>query len=112
MIVHNYLQQYPIPPAARRLIVGTILPPDPSLFRVDFFYGNRGSLWSILHEAFPAELTDPDSVASILSFLEKRNIAMSDTVAACRRRQPTALDSDLTDIQLHEAMLPQIRASA
>jgi len=110
--IHQYLPLYPIEPESRRLIVGTIHPQDPSRFKVKFFYGNKGSLWTILHKAFPSELTDPDSVESIRSFLKVRKIAMSDTVAECSRKRPTALDTDLTDIRLHEAMIPQIRHSA
>jgi hypothetical protein len=37
---------------------------------------------------------------------------MSDTVAECRRKNNTALDSDMTDICLHEGMLGQIWDSA
>lgn len=109
---HQFLPLYPIESDSRKLIVGTIHPPDPSRFRVQFFYGNKGSLWNILHQAFPAELRDPDSVESIRSFLKARKISMSDTVAECRRKNPSALDSDMTDIRLHEGMIGQIRDSA
>ncbi|HEY4285909.1 MAG TPA: hypothetical protein VGN00_02310 [Puia sp.] len=78
---HQFLNLYPIEPDSHKLIVGTIHPPDPSRFKVQFFYGNRGSLWTILHHAFPLELVNPDSVESIRSFLRARKIAMSDTVA-------------------------------
>jgi G:T/U-mismatch repair DNA glycosylase len=110
--VHRYINKYPIAPESRKLILGTIHAHDPARFKTDFFYGNRGSLWTILHQAFPLELTQPDSLESILGFLKGRGIAMSDVIAQCGRKQLTALDADLIDIQLHDNLLPQIRQSA
>jgi G:T/U-mismatch repair DNA glycosylase len=110
--VHQYINKYPIAPGSRKLILGTIHAHDPSRFKIDFFYGNKGSLWTILHKAFPLELTQPDSRESILAFLNSRGIAMSDVIAQCGRKKLTALDADLTDIRLHEDLLPQIRQSA
>src|SRR3981189_1338650 len=106
---HQYIGKYPIEPGSQKLILGTIHAMDRSKFKLDFFYGNRGTLWNILHKAFPEELTDPSSVESILSFLRARKIAMSDVVAECGRRKHTALDADLMDIRLHKELLPQIR---
>lgn len=110
--MHHYINKYPIPPDSRKLILGTIHAHDRSRFKIDFFYGNMGSLWTIFHKAFPLELTDPRSVASIQGFLTGRRIAMSDVVAQAARKKLTALDADLIDIQLHEDLLPQIRRSA
>jgi G:T/U-mismatch repair DNA glycosylase len=109
---HYYLAKYPIDPQSRKLILGTIHAPDRSKYKVDFFYGNRGSLWNIFHNAFPLELTDPNSVESILTFLKARKIAMSDVILSCGRKKMTALDADLVDICLHEDLLPQIHGSA
>ena len=107
--IHQYINQYPIAPESRKLILGTIHAHDRSKFKTDFFYGNRGSLWTLLHKAFPLELTEPESKKAIQAFLKARGIAMSDVVARCRRRKDTAMDADLIDIQLHEELLPQIR---
>ena len=109
---HYYLDKYPIDPGSRKLILGTIHAHDRSKYKLDFFYGNRGSLWNIFHDAFPQELTDPNSVESILAFLKARKIAMSDVILKCERKKKTALDADLVNICLHEDLLPQIRRSA
>jgi len=108
---HQFLPLYPIDPTSRKLIVGTIHPHDHGNFRVPFFYGNRGSIWSILHEAFPKELPDPFSRDAILAFLKDRKISMSDVVVECRRKTPTALDSDLIPTKLNFAMVEEIRNS-
>jgi G:T/U-mismatch repair DNA glycosylase len=110
--IHQYINQHPIAPESRKLILGTIHAHDRSRFKTDFFYGNRGSLWTLLHKAFPLELTEPESKKSIQAFLKARGIAMSDVIAQCRRRKDTALDADLIDIQLHEDLVPQIHRSA
>ena len=109
--VHHYINKHPIPPDSRKLILGTIHAHDRSRFKIDFFYGNMGSLWTIFHKAFPLELMDPESVESIQAFLKGRAIAMSDVVAQAGRKKLTALDADLIDIQLHHDLLPQIRRS-
>ena len=70
--IHQYLPLYPIDPASERLIVGTIHPHSFENFKVQFFYGNRGSIWTVLHEAFPTELPDPFSVDAIRRFLKKK----------------------------------------
>ncbi|HEY6899789.1 MAG TPA: hypothetical protein VI233_04070 [Puia sp.] len=108
---HQFLPLYPIDPHSRKLIVGTIHPHDHSGFKIPFFYGNRGSIWTILHEAFPAELSDPFCLDAIQAFLKNRKIAMSDTILECRRKAPTALDSDLIPIRLNHGMIEEIRRS-
>jgi len=109
---HQYLPLYPVDPASERLIVGTIHPHDHGSFKVPFFYGNRGSIWTILHEAFPAELPDPFSLKDIRGFLSKRKISMSDMVLECRRKAMTALDSDLIPVRLNHGIIDDIRGSA
>lgn len=108
---HQYLAKYPIRPDSKKLIVGTIHPHNHQDSRVPFYYGNRGSLWAILAKAFPGELTDPTSLASILRFLESRKISVSDTIKRCTRKNPTALDKDLLPIELNTGLLQEIRNS-
>jgi hypothetical protein len=108
---HQYINKYPISPDSRKLILGTIHAPVRSEFKTDFFYGNKGTLWTILHHAFPLELPVPDSLESILAFLTARRIALSDVIARCGRKKLSALDVDLIDIELHHDLLPQIRGS-
>jgi G:T/U-mismatch repair DNA glycosylase len=108
---HAYISKYPIPITAQKLILGTIHPHDRSNFLVDFFYGNKASLWKILHHVFPGELIDPLSLQHILTFLSARNIAVADTIAVCKRHNPTALDKDLIPIQLNTGLIDAIKNS-
>jgi len=108
---HQYLDHYPTDPASETLIVGTIHPHDHANFKVPFFYGSECSLWQILNEAFPAELSNPFSLDDIKSFLHRRKISMSDMIWECRRTNPNALDKDLVPIRLNEELPEQIRQS-
>jgi len=92
---HQYLDKYPVPSKAKKLILGTIHPHFHDEFRLPFFYGNEVSLWKIFGQAFPSELSDPLSLDSITKFLDERDLALSDTIISCRRLSPTALDKDL-----------------
>ena len=52
---HLYISKYPINQSSKSLILGTIHPHNDinntSNFKIDFFYGNKNSLWTILSEA-------------------------------------------------------------
>jgi len=108
---HLYLDKYPVKPEAEKLIVGTIHPHDKSQFKLPFFYGNRLSLWKILQQAFPNDLGPELTVDSILGFLEKHRIAMSDTIRECVRTNDSALDQDLVPTRLNWELIDQIRQS-
>ena len=109
--IHQYLDNYPINPASEKLIVGTIHPHDHAAFQVPFFYGNKSSLWTILHHAFPAELPDPRHLPDIMAFLYHRKISISDTIRECERKSRAALDQDLIPLHLNEELPEQIRNS-
>jgi hypothetical protein len=108
---HQFVDKYPILPNSEKLIVGTIHPHLHEKFQVPFFYGNVMSIWNILSDAFPGEMTIPNSLPSILSFLKRRKIAMSDTIVECERKSETALDEDLVPTKLHYGLLEQIKQS-
>lgn len=108
---HQYLDKYPISADSEKLIVGTIHPHDHNKFELPFFYGNVSSIWTILSEAFPAELAKPLTLNGILAFLKKKKISVSDTVRKCRRESPTALDKDLIPIELNTQILNEIKNS-
>jgi len=108
---HQYLKHYPIKPDSKLLILGTIHPHDTGSFQIPFFYGNRNSIWNILSDAFPNELPKPITLAGILSFLDHRQIAVSDTIRQCRRINSTALDEDLVPEVLNKEVVEQIRQS-
>jgi len=129
---HRYLDDYPIAPDATRLVVGTIHPHDVENFYVPFFYGNKLSLWKLLNRATGGELNDPDfiptgnnrvfreqngfehriSLASILRFLRRRRIAVSDTVRECRRNGSVWADSELVPTRLNRELIGQVRNSS
>jgi len=108
---HLYLDKYPVSPLAEKLIVGTIHPHDASQFMLPFFYGNRLSIWKILQQAFPEDFDSELSLESILHFLDKHHISMSDTIRECRRTNESALDQDLIPTRLNWELLDQIRQS-
>ena len=113
--IHQYLDKYPISPDSEKLIVGTIHPhPNKEKpFHVDFFYGNVNSLWKIINEAFPNEITPAAEINlnGILTFLSKHKIAMSDTICECERIKPSALDKDLIPKKLNFPIIEHIRNS-
>lgn len=108
--MHQYLKKYPISKEATKLIVGTIHPHDNEKFLVPFFYGNKLSIWEILNDAFNGEMGEIN-LDSILRFLDKHKISVSDTIVKCQRKNPTALDKDLIPLQLHLDIINQITSS-
>jgi hypothetical protein len=108
---HQYLDKYPISADSEKLIVGTIHPHDHDNFRIPFFYGNVTSLWTILSEAFPADLKKPLTLEGILKFLKTKKISVSDTIRKCNRKNLTALDKDLIAIDLNEQIIEDIKKS-
>lgn len=114
---HRYINNYPIPPDSKKLIVGTIHPHpnEEKPFKVDFFYGNENTIWRILNEAYPNEIssTQGPTIAEIEKFLLKHKIAVTDTICECERltTPPTALDKDLLPTVLNHGILGQIKNS-
>ena len=108
---HQYLDKYPISSDSERLILGTIHPHDHENFELPFFYGNVTSLWTILSKAFPNELTQPLTLNGILTFLQNKKMSLSDTIVKCERENPTALDEDLTPIELNHKIISDIKNS-
>ena len=108
---HQYLDKYPISTDSEKLIVGTIHPHDHDNFTIPFFYGNVTSLWTILSEAFPDDLSQPLTLDGILNFLKAKKISVSDTIRKCNRKNPTALDNDLIPIDLNEQIIVDIKKS-
>jgi G:T/U-mismatch repair DNA glycosylase len=109
--IHKYIDENPIKKESKKLILGTIHPHNDQKFIIPFFYGNKNSIWNLLHDAFPNELSLPLSRDNIISFLDRRRIAMSDTILQCRRTNATALDSDLIVEKLNPNLITQIRES-
>lgn len=108
---HQYLEKYPIAKNSKKLIVGTIHPHNYESFQIPFFYGNKTSLWKILSEAFPDELSHPLKLNGVLHFLEKKKISVSDTIKECERTSPSAVDKDLIPLKLNKSIIEDIKKS-
>lgn len=128
---HAYLDLYPVDPNSTRLVVGTIHPHDVENFYVQFFYGNKLSLWKVLNRATNGELNDPDFVAegnnrifrerngfehritlkTILDFIRRHKISVSDAVRECRRPGSVWADAELIPTRLNVELVEQIRNS-
>lgn len=109
--MHQYLDLYPISPKSKKLILGTIHPHDTDKFEMPFFYGNKMSVWNILSEAFPDQLSKPLELKKVLHFLNSNDIAISDTIKKCVRKNPTALDKDLIPLELNMKIVDEIKNS-
>lgn len=108
---HKFIDKYKIDKNSEKLILGTIHPNNYSEFKLDFFYGNKLTLWTILNSAFDNQLGNPISVESILLFLNNNKIAISDVIYECKRLNETALDKDLFDINYNPNLFNQIKSS-
>lgn len=108
---HQFIDKYPISRNSKKILVGTIHPHFHEEFKIPFFYGNVLSLWNILSASFPQELESPITLDGVLSFLEKREISISDTIKTCVRRNPNALDKDLEPTELNLKLIDDIRNS-
>src|SRR5690606_18078002 len=82
------------------LIIGTIHPHKTDDFIIDFFYGNKNSLWSILSNAFPNK--NFSSLKHITETLEKSSTAISDMIRKCDRdNDKITQDKDLYNLCLN-----------
>lgn len=103
---HNYIKNYPIKLTDEFLILGTIHPHNIKNFKIDFFYGNKNSLWSILSLAKNIEL---NNLNQILDFLSENRIAISDMILECERKnEKVTADKDLYNLILNKDLKNQI----
>lgn len=110
---HLYISKYPINQSSKSLILGTIHPHNDinntSNFKIDFFYGNKNSLWTILSEAKNIRL---DTLNQILDFLSQNEIAVSDMILECERKNnKVTADKDLYNLVLNEELKNEILKS-
>lgn len=108
---HQFISKYEIKKNSEKLILGTIHPHCHSTFKIQFFYGNKLTFWTILNSSFPNQLGNPISLDGIIHFLNINKIAISDTVLECQRINTSALDRDLIPINLNLKLINQIRDS-
>ena len=106
---HQYIDQYPVRPTDTRMIVGTIHPHIHENFHIPFFYGNVGSFWDLLQNAFPH--LNLNSREEILEMLNLNNIWITDIIRSCDREDERVTnDNGLYNIvpntdQIREAIL-------
>lgn len=106
---HAYIDKYPIKPTDKYLILGTIHPHNVECFEIDFFYGNKNSLWNIIGKACNVSLKERDE---IVTFLENKHIAVSDMIRSCERKNSCITqDKDLSEIKIHTGMIAEIKNS-
>jgi G:T/U-mismatch repair DNA glycosylase len=105
---HPHLHLFDPAKKWKYLIVGTF-PPNSALrekLYIDYFYGNKGFLWKIIHDIYHDRGYDffsgsmHEKVAEIKRWQNDYCVGLSDTVVSCRRKHPmSSNDSDLRDIQ-------------
>lgn len=96
---HQYISKYPIQPSSNSLILGTIHPHNTANFKINFFYGNKNSLWTILGDAKNIKL---DDIHKITDFLSQNKISVSDMILQCdRKNSNVTADKDLEKLVLN-----------
>lgn len=94
---HNFIDNYPINPNCKRLIIGTIHPHLIENFNINFFYGNVGSFWDILSNAFPQRQFN--NLDQITQTLNTYKIWITDIIRQCDRENGNVTsDSELYNI--------------
>src|SRR5690242_6439085 len=90
---HQYLDIYPVRPTDRRMVLGTIHPHLTEHFDIPFFYGNVGSFWNLLGQAFPQH--NLLALPSILQILSRHRTWVTDIIRQCDRDSQTVTQDAL-----------------
>lgn len=106
--VHPHLHQFDSSNVWKYLIIGTF-PPNTALRQktyIDYFYGNKGSLWKIIHDIYSDRGYSffggaPDeNLAEIKRWQKDYCVGLSDTIVSCERKFSLASnDTDLVNIE-------------
>ena len=97
------------------LIIGTFPPNtglrNPDKLYIDYFYGNSGALWKIIHNLYKdrgydfLKGTKQENLDEIIRWQNDYCVGLSDTIVACKRKYPKSTnDSDLIEIQYNHAV--------
>jgi hypothetical protein len=92
------------------LIVGTFPPNtalrNPDKLYIDYFYGNSGALWKIIHDIYKNRGYDffkgtrDENRKEIIRWQNDYCVGLSDTIIACKRKDAKSTnDSDLIEIE-------------
>lgn len=101
---HQFIDQYPVLNNHTIAIVGTIHPHILENFLMLYFYGNVGSIWTILGDAFPNH--NFKELNSIKHVLDNHGIWVTDIIKQCdRENEKITEDKHLKNLILNEAIL-------
>ena len=103
IVEHNPYKPF-IPKRADKIIIGNFpigkfTNPDrqheQKEHEFDFYYGGaKNRLWNLIGHCFDLELHHPEAIKK---FLTRHHIAIADILLSCRRKNGSALDSNLYD---------------
>ncbi|MBK7763298.1 MAG: hypothetical protein IPI46_07975 [Bacteroidetes bacterium] len=99
---HPFLDNYPLKNGLKYLIIGTC-PPSLELrkekFKIDYYYGNAGSLWNIISGIYKINLKNKskeEKLVVILNWQKEYSIGIVDTLKKYARLKPkSSADADL-----------------
>ena len=110
---HPHLHLFDTARSWKYLIIGTF-PPNSAVrdkIYIDYFYGNKGFLWKIIHDIYHDRGYDffsgtmQQNIAEIKRWQNDYCVGLSDTVLSCTRKHPMSSDdSDLINIQYNHAL--------
>lgn len=73
---------------------------------MDFFFGGQTNLlWKLLAAAFREDLSSPQTIKK---FLKLKQMGIGDLIISCRRKNGSAADTDLFDIEWNVDLLKKI----
>ena len=106
---HQYVNTFSYKSNDKYLILGTIHPHRIENFKLDFFYGNQNTIWSIIEKATNIPLPDKESIINLLT---QNNIWISDMILECSRESDKeTADKSLFDLKLNEQIKEVLKNS-
>lgn len=106
---HPYLIHFDALRICHFLIIGTF-PPNKEVREVknsfaNYFYGNKGSLWSILNETNLFPMNSFNDFNSIREWEKKYSVGVTDVLKSCSRKEGKVKSSDDTDLLINQGDL-------
>lgn len=113
METHPHLHLFDPARNWKYLIIGTF-PPNSAVrdkFYIDYFYGNKGFLWKIIHDIYYDRGYDffrgtmQQNLYEIKRWQNDYCVGLSDTILSCRRKHDlSSSDADLISIQYNHGL--------
>ena len=110
---HPHLHLFDPAKKWKYLIIGTF-PPNSAVrdkIYIDYFYGNKGFLWKIIHDIYNDRGYDffsgtmQQKLSEIKRWQNDYCVGLSDTILSCTRKHPMSSDdSDLINIQYNQGL--------